>query len=77
MTAMIERTMVPLVHPLTTAFIVVIFLVFMLLGREDLLDRALRLAGNERIHVTTTAIEDASSRVSRYLQMQLVVNLCY
>ncbi len=69
--------MVPLVHPLTTAFIVVIFLVFMLLGREDLLDRALRLAGNERIHVTTTAIEDASSRVSRYLQMQLVVNLCY
>lgn len=71
------RTMVPLVHPLTTTLIVVIFLVFMLLGREDLRDRGLRLAGSGRMHVTTTAIEDASRRVSRYLQMQLVVNLCY
>ena len=71
------RTMMPLVHPLTTTFIVVIFLVFMLLGRDDLRDRGLRLAGSGRIHLTTTAIEDASRRVSRYLQMQLVVNLCY
>lgn len=71
------RTMVPLLHPLTTTFIVVIFLVFMLLGRDDLRDRGLRLAGSGRIHLTTSAIEDASRRVSRYLQMQLVVNLCY
>ncbi|GAC1356306.1 MAG: hypothetical protein NVSMB3_02460 [Acidobacteriaceae bacterium] len=71
------KTMMPLVHPLTTTLIVVIFLVFILLGREDLRDRALRLAGSGRIHLTTTAFEDASRRVSRYLQMQLVVNLCY
>lgn len=71
------RTMTPLLHPLTTTFIVVIFLVFMLLGRDDLRDRGLRLAGSGRIHLTTSAIEDASRRVSRYLQMQLVVNLCY
>ena len=71
------RTMMPLVHPLTTTLIVVIFLVFMLLGREDLRDRGLRLAGSGRMHVTTTAIEDASKRVSKYLRMQLVVNLCY
>jgi predicted PurR-regulated permease PerM len=77
MTAVAERTMIPLVHPLTTAFIVVIFLVFMLLGREDILGRGLRLAGSEQIYATTTAIDDASARVSRYLQMQLVVNLCY
>ncbi len=71
------HTMMPLVHPLTTTLIVVIFLVFMLLGRDDLRDRGLRLAGSGRMHVTTTAMEDASRRVSRYLQMQFVVNLCY
>src|SRR5580658_2493230 len=70
-------TMTPLLHPLATTFIVVIFLVFMLIGREDLLDRGLKLAGSGRMHVTTTAIKDATDRVSRYLQTQLVVNLCY
>jgi predicted PurR-regulated permease PerM/GAF domain-containing protein len=71
------RTMTPLVHPLTTTFIVVIFLIFLLIGREDLRDRGLKLAGSGRMHLTTSAIEDATARVSRYLRMQLVVNLCY
>ncbi len=71
------RTMTPLVHPLTTTFIVVVFLVFMLIGRDDLRDRGLKLAGSGRMHLTTTAIKDATGRVSRYLQMQLIVNLCY
>ncbi len=77
MLAVAGRTLMPLVHPLTTVLIVVIFLIFILIGREDLRDRGLRLAGSGRMHVTTTAIKDASRRVSRYLQMQLVVNLCY
>ena len=71
------RTLTPLLHPLTTTFIVVIFLVFMLIGREDIRDRSLKLAGSERMHVTTTAIKDATVRVSRYLQMQMVVNISY
>jgi predicted PurR-regulated permease PerM/GAF domain-containing protein len=71
------RSITPLIHPLATTFIVVIFLIFMLLGREDLRERGVRLAGSGRMHVTTTTIEDASRRVSRYLQMQLVVNLSY
>jgi predicted PurR-regulated permease PerM len=77
MLQMARRTMVPLLHPLTTTFIVAIFLAFFLAGREDLRDRGLRLAGSGRMHLTTTAIEDATRRVSRYLQMQLIVNLCY
>ena len=77
MTAEVGRTMLPILGPLTMTLIVLIFLVFMLLGREDLLDRGLRLAGVERMHVTTTAIEDASRRISRYLLMQLVVNFSY
>jgi predicted PurR-regulated permease PerM/GAF domain-containing protein len=73
----VGRTLTPFIHPLTTTFIVVIFLVFMLIGREDLRDRGLKLAGSGRMHVTTTAIQDATLRVSRYLQMQLIVNLSY
>jgi predicted PurR-regulated permease PerM len=71
------KTMTPLIHPLATTFIVVIFLIFLLIGREDLRDRGLKLAGSGRMHVTTSAMKDATARVSRYLQMQLVVNLCY
>ncbi len=72
-----SRTITPLLHPLATTFIVVIFLVFMLVGREDIRDRGHKLAGSGRMHVTTTAIQDATRRVSRYLQMQLIVNLSY
>jgi predicted PurR-regulated permease PerM/GAF domain-containing protein len=77
MTELAGRTMTPLIHPLSTTFLVVIFLGFMLIGREDLRDRGLKLAGSGRMHVTTSAIKDATRRVSRYLQMQLIVNLCY
>ncbi len=77
MLAVLGHTMLPLIHPLTTILIVVIFLIFMLFGREDLRDRGLRLAGSGRMHVTTSAMEDASRRVSQYLQMQLIVNLSY
>jgi predicted PurR-regulated permease PerM/GAF domain-containing protein len=71
------KTMTPLLHPVATTFIVAIFLVFMLVGRDDLRDRGLKLAGSGRMHMTTTAIKDATDRVSRYLQMQLIVNLSY
>jgi predicted PurR-regulated permease PerM/GAF domain-containing protein len=71
------KTMTPLLHPLATTLLVAIFLVFLLIGREDLRDRGLKLAGSGRMHLTTIAIKDATSRVSRYLQMQLIVNLSY
>ena len=66
-----------LVQPLTTAFAVVIFVIFMLMARDDLRDRAVRLVGQSRIHITTVAMSDAGTRVSRYLLMQFVVNVCY
>ncbi len=67
----------PLIAPLTRAFAVVIFVVFMLLARDDIRDRAVRLMGSTRIHVTTVAMVDAATRVSRYLLMQFIVNLGY
>jgi predicted PurR-regulated permease PerM len=64
----------PVVAPLGRAGMVVIFTVFMLLKREDLRNRLLRLVGLGQLNLTTQALDDASSRVSRYLLMQFLVN---
>ena len=74
---LVNRTIAPLIHPLTTTFVVVVFLAFMLVGREDLRDRGIRLAGRGRMQVTTSAMEDAGRRVGRYLRMQLIVNISF
>ena len=63
-----------LLGPLGTAFIVTVFAIFMLLQREDLRDRLIRLLGRNRLTLTTQALDDAADRVSRYLLMQSVVN---
>jgi hypothetical protein len=49
----------------------------MLLRREDLRDRFIRLVGEGDLHRTTAALQDAGERVARYLLMQLTVNLTY
>jgi predicted PurR-regulated permease PerM len=67
----------PLVSPLATAGIVIVFVIFMLLKREDLRDRFIRLAGSRDLPRTTQALDDAARRVGRYLLMQLVVNVTY
>jgi predicted PurR-regulated permease PerM len=61
---------------LGTAGIVLLFLVLILLGRNDLRDRMLRLMGGN-LHRSTDAMTEASARISRYLAMQLVVNVTY
>ena len=67
----------PIVAPLGTAMIVVIFLVFMLIEREDLRNRFIRLIGSHQLSATTQALDDAAQRVSRYLLMQLIINGSY
>ena len=67
----------PLLEPLATGGIVIVVVIFMLLKREDLRDRFIRLVGGSDIHRTTEAIEDAGKRVGQYLLMQLVVNVTY
>jgi len=59
---------------LALAFVLVIF---MLLNREDLRARFLRLVGQKRLSSTTKAIDDAGDRVSQYLLMQAIVNASY
>ncbi|WP_353186219.1 AI-2E family transporter [Bosea sp. (in: a-proteobacteria)] len=67
----------PLVGPLATAGLVIVVVIFMLLEREDLRDRFIRLVGYSDLHRTTEALQEAGSRVGRYLLMQLVVNVTY
>ncbi len=64
----------PVLAPLATAGLVLVFVIFMLIQWDDLRDRILRLSGQASLSITTRALEDASSRVSYYLQMQLLIN---
>jgi predicted PurR-regulated permease PerM len=73
----IQNVIGPLLEPLATTGIVIVFVIFILLQREDLRDRFIRLAGSRDLHRTTQAINDAAGRVSRYLLMQGVVNAIY
>lgn len=75
--AFVQEVVAPVLGPLGTAGLVVLLLVFMLLQREDLRNRMIRLVGQGRISATSRAMDDAGSRVSKYLFMQLVVNVTY
>ncbi|KAB2766262.1 AI-2E family transporter [Brucella anthropi] len=67
----------PLVGPLATTGLVVVVVIFMLLEREELRDRFIRLVGYGDLHRTTEALQDAGKRVGQYLLTQLVVNITY
>lgn len=67
----------PLAAPVETAAIVIIFTAFMLIKREDLRNRLIRLGGQGRLTVVTQALDDASRRLSRYLLLQFAVNAGY
>jgi predicted PurR-regulated permease PerM len=67
----------PLLQPLVTAGIVVVFVIFFLLQREDLRDRFIRLAGAGDLRRTTLALDDAAKRLSRYLLIQTAVNASF
>jgi predicted PurR-regulated permease PerM len=62
---------------LETTFIVVIFVIFILLQREDLRNRFIRLAGSRDLHRTTLAMNDAAGRLSRFFLVQTLVNASF
>jgi predicted PurR-regulated permease PerM len=64
----------PLIHPLATTGIVAIFVFFMLMQRQDLRNRLVRLAGSQDLQRTTAALDDAGQRLSRLFLTQLALN---
>ena len=67
----------PLIQPLTTTGIVVIFVVFILLQRQDLRNRFIRLAGSQDMQRTTAALDDAGQRLSRLFLNQIMINATF
>lgn len=70
----LSALLTPLLHPLATTAIIVIFVAFILGQREDLRNRFVKLVGGRDIPRTTAAIDDAVKRLSRLFVMQLLLN---
>ena len=71
----VVRTVVtPLLGPLATLGVVLIFVIFVLLFREDLRDRLVRLMGRQDLHRTILAMNDAAHRLSRFFLIQVALN---
>ena len=67
----------PLVEPLADLAIVIVFVIFILLQKEDLRDRFIMLAGARDLQRTTIALDDGANRLSRYLLLQTAVNTVF
>ena len=67
----------PTLERLASGALAITLLIFMLIQREDLRNRLIRLIGFGRLTVTTKALEEASQRISRYLLMQSIINTSF
>ncbi len=71
------RVLSPILSPLGTIGIVLLVAVFILMQREDLRDRMIRLFGSGDLHRTTAAMDDAAARLSKYFLTQLALNAAF
>lgn len=67
----------PTLELVASSFLVIVLVFFLLKDREQLRDKALRLAGRANITVTTQAIGETSHRISRYLLTLSVINIIF
>jgi predicted PurR-regulated permease PerM len=74
---LVQSVLEPLLYPLATFAIVVVLVIFVLLYREDLRDRLIRLVGARDLHRTVAAMDDAAWRLSRFFLAQTALNAAY
>jgi predicted PurR-regulated permease PerM len=67
----------PLIEPVSDIALILLFVIFFLAEKETLRDRIIRLAGVKDLHRTTRAMDEAGTRVSRYLLLQTLVNIAF
>jgi predicted PurR-regulated permease PerM len=67
----------PLLGPLGTAALSLIFVIFIMLQRDDLRDRFIKLVSGGNLNMATQAVDDAGRRISRYLLMHTIINVLY
>ncbi|HXB51331.1 MAG TPA: AI-2E family transporter, partial [Rhizomicrobium sp.] len=75
--AVAQTVLGPLLEPLGLAALVFALMGFILLQKDDLRDRFVRLAGSRDMQRTTVALDEAANRLSRYLFLQTVINTCF
>src|SRR4029079_6326377 len=74
---LIQGWLGPIVSPFATAFIVLVWTLFMLLDREGQRSRLIQLFGRSHFHTTTEAVHDVAKRVGAYLRSLFLVNAGY
>lgn len=67
----------PLLHPIVTVGVVLILVIFILLDRDRLSDRFVRLFGAGDVHATAEALADGANRLGRLLSLQLLTNFAF
>lgn len=67
----------PVLLPIFEAGVVVLLVIFLLLYSDDVRDRLVWLAGKRQISLTTAALDEIGTRISGFLRMSFIVNLCY
>lgn len=75
--ANLRSLIAPLISPLAMTGMIVIFVIFILLQKEDLRNRLIRLAGAHDLQRTTAALDDAAGRLSRLFLNQLLLNSAF
>ena len=64
----------PLLSPMATTGLIIVFVIFILIQREDIRNRLICLVGATDIPHTTAALDDAAHRLSHLFLTQLVIN---
>jgi len=73
-TQRLQTAVGPYLETLGVVSFVLILVLFILINREDLSDRIIRLFGRSRVSLTTKTMEEVGQRISRYLAMFTLVN---
>ena len=76
-TERIEGLLAPVVEPLARSIIVLVLVVFLLIKREDIRDRFIRLIGRGHVPLTTRTLDEAGHRISRFLTHQSAINAAF
>jgi predicted PurR-regulated permease PerM len=75
--AILKNSLTPVAGPIGEFAVIVVLVVFMLLERNRLRARFLRLIGHSRLATTNLAVDEVGSKLSRFLLGQLLVNTGY
>jgi predicted PurR-regulated permease PerM len=67
----------PILNPLASIGLVVLFVIFILLQQQDLRDRVIKLLGSNSLQRTTEAMDEAANRLSRYFLLQTALNAAF